>query len=109
MLAVTMVKQTDSKDNLSNQKCDYHGRHTCYNPGNDEATVQNVVGNSFVPEQVVLDARAYLQPAAYRQRISSRLDCNQGIMNIQLSELAVASRPALSVGDAFGAVNRLRD
>jgi hypothetical protein len=73
MLAVTMVKQTDSKDNLSNQ------------------------------------THAYLQPAAYRQRISSRLDCNQGIMNIQLSELAVASRPALSVGDAFWAVNRLRD
>ena len=71
--------------------------------------VQDVVGSSFVPEQVVLDAHAYLQPATCRQKISSRLDSNQGIMNIQLSELAVASRPALSVGDAFWAVNRLRD
>ena len=71
--------------------------------------VRDVVGSSFVPEQVVLDAHAYLQPATCRQKISSRLDCNQGIMNIQLSELAVASRPALSVGDAFWAVNRLRD
>jgi hypothetical protein len=33
MLAVTMVKQTDSKDNLSNQKCDYHGRHVATIPG----------------------------------------------------------------------------